>query len=69
MFETYRMLGQQREAELQREADRLHALPPSKLWAAAKAYGRRRRRSEVRPSSPCPNPLHPVTKTEEGAPV
>jgi hypothetical protein len=37
MFETYRMLGRQREAELQHEADRLHALPPSKLWARVTA--------------------------------
>jgi hypothetical protein len=33
MFETYRMLGDEREAKLLREAQRLHALPPSKFCA------------------------------------
>jgi hypothetical protein len=33
MFETYRMLGGQREAELLREAQRLHALPPPRFRA------------------------------------
>jgi hypothetical protein len=37
VFETYRMLGRERELELQREADRLHVLPPSKLWACLRA--------------------------------
>jgi hypothetical protein len=39
MFETYRMLGREREQELQREAERLHALPPSKVWARVRAAG------------------------------
>jgi hypothetical protein len=34
MFETYRMLGEQREAELLHEAERLHALPPARVRAA-----------------------------------
>ncbi len=33
MFETYRMLGGEREAELLREAQRLHALPSRRLHA------------------------------------
>jgi hypothetical protein len=33
MFETYRMLGEQREAELLQQAQRLHALPPARAWA------------------------------------
>ncbi len=33
MFETYRMLGEQREAELLQQAQRLHALPPARVWA------------------------------------
>jgi hypothetical protein len=32
MFETYRMLGVQREAELLRAAQRLHSRPSSRLW-------------------------------------
>ena len=32
MFETYRMLGAEREAELLHEAQRLQALPPAQLW-------------------------------------
>jgi hypothetical protein len=31
MFETYRMLGDEREAKLLREAQRLHALPPVQI--------------------------------------
>ena len=41
MFETYRMLGRQREAELLREAQRLHALGPSALARAAHWFTRR----------------------------
>lgn len=33
MFETYRLLGAEREAELLAEADRLHKLPSSR-WRA-----------------------------------
>jgi hypothetical protein len=33
MFETYKMLGAEREAELLRDAQRLRVLPPSRLWA------------------------------------
>ena len=33
MFETYRMLGREREAELLREAERLQDLTSSALWA------------------------------------
>jgi hypothetical protein len=53
MLETYRMLGRQREAELLREARRLHALGPSAAarvgqwfvrhltsWAAERPYAR-----------------------------
>lgn len=37
MFETYRMLGEQREAELLHEAERLHSLPPARVRAAVAA--------------------------------
>ena len=45
MFETYRMLGSEREAELLREAERLHALPPSRAWTRLAASFARARRA------------------------
>ena len=43
MFETYRMLGEQRELELLREARRLHAGQAAKDSGVRRAPGRRLR--------------------------
>jgi hypothetical protein len=52
MYETYKMLGAEREAELLREAERLHRLPSSR-WRArlARAWSPARRRGAVRRGS------------------
>jgi hypothetical protein len=67
MFETYRMLGREREAELQREADRLHALPPARLWGRMKAGLSPPRRRAARAASE--NAANPGTTVEVEEPA
>lgn len=68
MFETYRMLGAEREAELLREAQRLHALPPPKFCARlARALLLARRLALPDRASELEMPAHFAAKARAGS--
>ena len=66
MYETYRMLGAEREAELRREAERLQRLPSSRWWACVESTLSSARRLAVRPRR---STVHPQTTAEAAAVV